>query len=132
MKHRDSPVSRWTAAAAYAGLIAFLSHQPTLPAPGIPNIDKVFHAGEYAVLAFLLGRAVFPSLRRRPLPERWGLVVLACLLYAISDEMHQAFIPGRSCDPADMAADAAGAVLTALFFGVLPRHLRRRLLSIDS
>ena len=112
---------RWAAVIAYAALIAFLSNHPVLPAPHVPNIDKVLHAGEYAILAFLLARAALPALRRHSAPTSWALIVLACFLYGIADEAHQAFVPGRSCDPADALADLAGAVLVALLLG---RRLR--------
>ena len=127
----NHPATRWLPALVWAGLIAWLSHQPTLPAPSVPGIDKVFHAGEYGVLAFLSARALFPILRRYQYGMRWGYVVLGCLLYATSDEMHQAFIPGRSCDPYDMIADVFGAGLAALVACMLSRRLRR-LLSVES
>ena len=41
------------------------------------------------------------------------IVVIVCLLYAISDELHQAWVPGRSCDPLDALADTLGAVTAA-------------------
>ncbi len=110
------PFINWLPVLAWAGLIFWLSSRPALPAPHIPYVDKVEHGVFYAALAWLLARAWFPSrrLRRRRASVRWGLVVLACLFYGISDEAHQAFVPGRSCDPADAAADAAGPALLAV------------------
>ena len=40
-------------------------------------------------------------------------------LYAITDEVHQRFVPGRSCQAADWAIDTAGAALGLLCAGVL-------------
>jgi VanZ family protein len=37
--------------------------------------------------------------------------VLFCLLFGISDEFHQAFIPGRVVSAWDVAADSFGALL---------------------
>jgi len=106
----------WSAVTAWAGLIFWLSSRPHLPGPEVRYLDKVEHAAIYAILAWLLARAWFPvrAMRRRTAVARWGLVVLACLFYGLSDEAHQAFVPGRSCDPADAAADAAGPALLAL------------------
>ena len=122
MRTLDRPAGRWGLVAAWVAANVILSHQPTVPLPGIPGIDKVSHALEYALLAFLLARAVFPALRCHPRSQRWAFVVLCCFIYGLGDEIHQAFVPGRSCDPVDAAADASGALLLAL----LLVHLRRK------
>jgi hypothetical protein len=104
--------SRWLPAIAWASLIFALSGIPTLTT-GLGLWDfllrKLAHAAEYAILAALLLRAV------RELPA-WALSVL----YAVSDELHQHFVPGRAGRPLDVAIDATGALV-----GVL---LARRLL----
>jgi VanZ family protein len=56
-------------------------------------------------LAWLLAWAL--GERRRNL--RLALVV--ALVYALSDEFHQAFVPGRHPDPFDLLWDAAGALI---------------------
>ena len=40
-----------------------------------------------------------------------GLTLLLTTLYGVTDEVHQMFVPGRSTDAYDVAADAAGAVV---------------------
>jgi hypothetical protein len=47
----------------------------------------------------------------------WGL----CILYAITDEIHQSFVPGRSSRVLDVGIDALGALL-----GLLPAIIRLR------
>lgn len=43
-----------------------------------------------------------------------ALVVIALAsLYAVTDEFHQSFVPGRVCDPADWLTDTLGAALGA-------------------
>ena len=90
----------------WAALIFFLSHQPDLPSPpfAFPGLDKIVHAGSYALLAILLVLA-----DAEPRRAWWWAVLTA--LYGISDEVHQAFVPGRRADVADFAADASGATL---------------------
>lgn len=41
-----------------------------------------------------------------------GAVALASL-YGVTDELHQLFVPGRMCDPADWLTDTLGATLGA-------------------
>ena len=89
---------------AWAGLIFALSSIPSL-GTGLGTWDlvlrKLAHAGEYAVLGFLLVRAV-----GRELPA----VVLG-VAYAASDELHQHFVPGRHAAVYDVAIDAAGVLI---------------------
>ena len=114
MKALNGPRVRWAMVAAWAGAIFILSAQSNLPAPPAPGIDKWEHAVAYALLAFLLARAWLPHLRRFRPSVRWALVVEAVFAYGIVDEIHQAFVPNRSCDPLDAAADLAGALVCAM------------------
>ena len=50
------------------------------------------------------------------------------LAYAISDEIHQYFVPGRSCHPRDVCIDLAGSLvgaLIAMLFAVIWQILRK-------
>jgi len=102
------------------GTIFFLSHQPgdSLSLPDIPNIDKLLHAGIYGLLAlttlFAVGKE---SILIRP-RQIGFLVLLFCLLYGISDEYHQSFIPGRMPSIWDICADTTGAGLVVLYWWV--------------
>lgn len=101
-------------ALGYAGLIFFLSAQSGFTVPrGIWSFDKVVHLVEYAVLAFLIARALrhAPTLRW-PVPA----AILLSTLYGVSDEIHQSFVPGRVADPYDAIADAVGSLLGAAAF----------------
>ena len=102
---------------AMMGLIFYLSDQPSV-GPELPAWTRVVaHFGEYFLLASLWIWALSPSLGARALP----LAATISLLYAISDEYHQSFVPGRVSDPLDVLADAAG-IAAALW--AVPR-LRR-------
>ena len=55
--------------------------------------------------------------------------MLLCALYAASDELHQAFIPGRSPQLADVLIDCGGAlagILLAALAVLLHRHCRKK------
>jgi VanZ family protein len=82
-----------------------LSHQPDLPGPEWPFVDKAGHLVAYAIFGWLLARATHRSGANR----NWVLAV--GLLYAASDEVHQAFVPGRVPSWGDLAADIVGLVL---------------------
>lgn len=62
--------------------------------------------------------------------SRWvapGKALLLAAAYAVSDELHQSFVPGRSASPMDMALDTtaalAGILLLALVWTLVPRRL---------
>lgn len=61
------------------------------------------HFGEYMVLGALLCL----TLRSFGLMRKW-LPWLIGAAYAVTDEVHQSFAPGRVCDPLDMMIDALG------------------------
>jgi VanZ family protein len=90
--------------------IFFVSNLQDAPLPEEVS-DKTAHLWAYAVLAILAVRAVAGGLPRRVI---WRVALLAFLIAAghgIFDEVHQAFVPGRSADVLDWFADASGSVL---------------------
>jgi uncharacterized protein YfiM (DUF2279 family) len=94
------------------GVIFFLSHQSgnSLYLPPIPGMDKFCHMSIYGMLAmtvlWALGRGKQVSLLKVALET-----FFFCLLYGVSDEFHQSFIPQRSVSGLDLLADLAGAML---------------------
>lgn len=102
----------WSAAALYAGIIFYLSSLSN-PLPGLLARfgDKLLHGVEYGGLAVLLSLGLRAS-GVRP-GGALGASVLLASAYAASDEVHQLFVPGRSCDVRDWVVDTVGAALAA-------------------
>jgi len=117
---------RWVLLFAYAGLIFFVSSREIPPGlvPPIPHIDKVAHVLEYALLAALAFRALWPD-TGRPTPL-WVLVagVALAVVYGAADEFHQYFVPTRECDWADLAADGVGSAIAAAVWEPLTSKFR--------
>jgi VanZ family protein len=107
---RQRSLAGWVPAAAWASVIFWLSSQPVLPSPGNLN-DKQAHALAYGVLASLCLMGLTGWRWRRIAGASLLGAFLMAVLYGISDEIHQAFVPGRSPEAADVAADAAGAAI---------------------
>ncbi len=74
------------------------------------------HAPLYFVLCALALLSLVPRIAPMPQPSaRRAAVALGLTVgYAVLDEWHQSFVPGRSSDPLDVATDAAGAVAAVL------------------
>jgi len=104
----------WGPVLLWMGLIFFLSSRSSLPAiPGLDELtwsDKIKHFLFYAVLGGLIWRAIAPN---RPKWWRIGLSIAISAFYGLSDELHQLYVPGRSCDMCDLAADTLGAAAGA-------------------
>ena len=59
-------------------------------------------------------------------PKTAGLSLLISMLYACTDEFHQHFVPGRSCEVRDVLIDTAGALIGILVLGILMHFHKRR------
>ena len=88
---------------------------------GIPGFDKLVHFTLYGGEAFFLyaaiswpGKAVFSLLRALA-------VTGAMAVGGAADELHQHWIPGRSMDGDDVAADVTGAAVGALLAAAMSR-----------
>ncbi len=112
----------WGPLLTYVVLIFYLSGLSQIPwAARYP--DYLEHSLEYLGLAILTARALNKGLLR-PVPARTLLVaLLLCVGYAISDEIHQKFVPDRFADITDVLSDAVGAGV-----GLAALHAGRRLL----
>lgn len=112
----------WLSPLSVALVIFVLSGRSHLPAPDILGFDKVAHFSAFALLAFLVTRALDLSTVRLQRAAILGAVLAT--LYGATDELHQMFTPLRSPDPFDLVADALGAASGASLWAWL--RARRR------
>ena len=105
----------WGFALLYMALI-FVISSFEVEVPGIdhfPLRDKGIHLIEYSVLGWLCASA---SSRTWPSASAWrtaAFAVFISVLWGLSDEIHQALVPGRSSEFADVVADLFGSVVGA-------------------
>lgn len=98
------------------GLLAKLTEIFNLPLTE-HFLRKAAHFSEYMILGALVLNGIMRNFSKA-YPQ---IAVLICALYSMSDEIHQHFIPGRSCQLSDMLLDTTGAALGVLllwFFAV--------------
>ncbi|MFI5211391.1 MAG: VanZ family protein [Ignavibacteria bacterium] len=96
-------------------LIIFIQSSFTaieLPKVELISADKIVHMGVYGLLTFLcyislihLSKPNFPGRS----PFLWSSLI--CMFYGASDEIHQYFVPNRSCELQDWIADAFGVII---------------------
>ena len=78
-------------------------------------VRKLAHFTAYATLGLFLSMAMG---RRKLLSRQTLLTLIAGAVYAASDELHQALVPGRSCELRDVMIDTSG-VLTGILLSML-------------
>ena len=103
----------WAPPVLWAMVIFFFSSQPSVRTIDIYWQDfilkKTAHMIEYGVLATLLYRAFMGSDFTKKKALIFSLVLT--IFYAATDEIHQAYIPGREARLRDVIFDTIGASL---------------------
>lgn len=106
------------------GGIFYLSHQPSLKVipPLFPHQDKALHAGMYFLLSIsmILNRDLCSGFRPVPIIFTLGFI------YAVSDEIHQSFVPGRDCSAGDLLADIVGLLVGLSLYSWYRRRQKKK------
>jgi VanZ family protein len=99
------------------------------------QITGIIRTGAHFFEYFVFGAIVFKTFRVmqkqpeenpvRPWRNAW-IPICFCLFYALTDEIHQYFVPGRAMQLEDWLVDAAGVLIgILLMLLVLGRHRRK-------
>jgi VanZ family protein len=100
----------------WAAIIFVESSIPGHKFPSTPfGTDKVVHVVVFFILCWLVYRALKNQTVALVSKMSLFLAVVVTILYGFSDEFHQLYVPGRSADMFDMAADALGGFLFIMF-----------------
>ncbi len=103
----------------------------------IVTVNGFFRKYAHYMVFLLLGIAVSLALRSSfgamRTPVVWAIALGFCLLYAVSDEIHQHFVPERSAQLTDVLIDFCGAftgsttvlLIKSLFGWIRPRTVRK-------
>jgi VanZ family protein len=103
-------------------VIFYLSSLSGESLPSVRISDKVIHAIEFGGLAVLLCRALRAQAPSCSLRLVALVSILATIGYGLTDEFHQLFVPARTADLADAAADSLGALLAAWSWVTVSTH----------
>jgi len=110
-------IKYWLPVVIYAIVIFCFS---SVPGENIPGLflyqDVVFHVIEYAVFAFLISRALKAYNQKMHYRLRFLWVIALVLAYALSDELHQYFVIGRTASFLDVFYDGLGASIMSAFY----------------
>ena len=78
-------------------------------------VRKTAHFMEY----FILGILLFLNLRLYNLDNKLIIGIIFCFIYAVSDEVHQIFIDGRTPKLLDIFIDTLGASLSLFILSLI-------------
>lgn len=111
------PVNLWGPVFFFMAAIFYVS---SLPSSRIPHLflfqDISYHAVIYAVLGFYFSRALKKTCKSLSRKKRVVFTLIFGIIYGISDELHQYFVPGRSLSITDLSLDAIAAFLGGLLY----------------
>lgn len=116
---------RWFVTIGYAGAIFYLSSRTWDGLPSFPLSDKFFHA----VLYFGFGGLLIWALRTTKFKDTAHIEYIAfmcAVLYGLSDEIHQLFVPGREFSIFDLLADAVGAAVGIVIAAKIATSVRKQ------
>ena len=102
----------------YMAGITFLSSVPRPPRLHPPVLQYALNLGHiplFAGLTYLLIRTIAPRWRPFLTTRACVLTAVALAAFAALDELHQAFVPGRSASPTDLLLDMMGIGAVLLF-----------------
>jgi VanZ family protein len=90
-----------------------------LPLCAISFQDLLFHAAAYFLFGLTLLLAAYPWNGSLSYPLRvYFILGIIGILYALSDEIHQSFVPNRTCAISDLLADTTG-IISSFFAYIL-------------
>lgn len=81
-------------------------------------IRKLAHFIEY----FILGILVINFITRYD--KKIIIAILLCIIYATSDEIHQIFVPGRSCQIIDIMIDSLGSIMGVYLYKLITKKCK--------
>lgn len=81
-------------------------------------IRKLAHFIEY----FILGVLVINFITRYD--KKIIIAILLCIIYATSDEIHQIFVPGRSCQIIDIMIDSLGSIMGIYLYKLITKKCK--------
>lgn len=114
---------RMVSAVLALGWMALIFYLSGIPNPELPQgpggTDKLIHMLVFGLLATLYLGAMQPANGGRFSIGQLATAALLATLYGAVDEWHQSFVPTRSADPWDLAADAIGALLAVTIVAIV-------------
>jgi VanZ family protein len=112
----------WLPAVLMMAVIFGFSSTPSTKLPNFGLLDGIVKKGGHMLGYGLLALAYWVGLRFEK--RRWWLALLLAVIYAVTDEFHQSFVPGRHPSAVDVLVFDGGGAAIALGLAYLWRVKR--------
>lgn len=107
----------WLPVLLCMGFIFYTSSIPGIKIPSLfPFQDIPFHIFIYSVLSFFFSRALKNTYLNMTQAKIIVFTIIFGLIYGLSDELHQAFVPYRTVSGLDVFTDTLGSFLGSLIY----------------
>ena len=108
-----------------AGTIWYLSSISSDPVPSIGFKYKsyIYHFGIFFLLCL---SAIISFSKDRKSENGKGIAIISSILYALIDELHQSFVPGRSVSVGDFLIDSLGIALAGIFYSFRIKNIHNK------
>ena len=123
LKTMRNQISKWFPALLVMLVIFYFSAQPSSDLPIFGWADAIFKKGGHMIGYALLALSYWRALDYKP-EKRWTVWFLA-MLYAVTYEFHQSFVPGRHPSLWDVVIFDNFGALISLWFASLYRKQKR-------
>lgn len=114
----DKKVFNWLLVVIWMVAIFLLSAIPSYPVDLTSQqynlVSLIFHLVLYAILTWFFIRAFMSS--GIPVKKSLAYGFLSAIIYGITDEFHQYFVPGRKAHLSDWLFDVVGAMIIFYFY----------------
>ena len=103
-----------------AGFIFYLSNIPSSGYPsGLGISTKIYHLGIFFLLSFFLSISIIKGKKQNK--QLVYLTAIICIFYALTDELHQLFVPGRCSAVTDVLIDSIGVLIANITYIIILR-----------
>ena len=122
----SSNTSRETIKVVLSVIPNFIEHPEEVQEKVVEELQYITRKSAHFIAYMILGiLAILLFLQYENINKKPQLAFLLCVVYAISDEVHQLFVPGRSGQVSDIIIDSSGS-----FVGIVVVLLCVKLLAI--
>ena len=99
-------------------IMLFIFYLSSIPGSGFPSglgiSTKIYHLGIFFVLSFFLSISIIKGKNQNK--DLVYLAAIICIFYALTDELHQLFVPGRTSAVTDVLIDSIGILIANITY----------------